>query len=106
MVRLKEEKVDDLLLFYPCFNSTMVRLKGIWDANRLYLRGQFQFHNGSIKSLMNLDVNDLVFKSFNSTMVRLKVDDVIERLDERLMFQFHNGSIKSVKGLRFLPSLD
>ena len=59
------------LLFYHCFNSTMVRLKESRDKR-----------------------NDAIKLSFNSTMVRLKVERNMPLLRSLAVFQFHDGSIK------------
>ena len=61
---------------------------------RGFIEYRFQFHNGSIKRLLNC-YSRVLNKSFNSTMVRLKVvSDEFMALPEN-KFQFHNGSIKS-----------
>ena len=55
-----------------CFNSTMVRLKGIIKRCRAEAKELFQFHNGSIKSAFYHNGHG----NYSA-------------------FQFHNGSIKS-----------
>ena len=73
--------MDDQPDRYRGFNSTMVRLKDTDYPERLIEspdKDEFQFHNGSIKSLADRR-SELVLKEegvdqlcFNSTMVRLK----------------------------------
>jgi len=72
MVRLKPRQN-----FYPgrfliCFNSTMVRLKLMQLKKGERRKKKFQFHNGSIKTVIIRDPNIL-----------------------EIVFQFHNGSIKT-----------
>ena len=50
MVRLKDQRVWDLLTTSQRFNSTMVRLKARWSGQLPEQYYRFQFHNGSIKS--------------------------------------------------------
>ena len=73
MVRLK---VNVNVILEPAaigFNSTMVRLKGFLVPAIVRATLQFQFHNGSIKSLVAKPAPTNVSKPcFNSTMVRLK----------------------------------
>ena len=51
MVRLKVLLILLSLKFFKYFNSTMVRLK-VGSENSLALFALFQFHYGSIKSLL------------------------------------------------------
>ena len=56
----------------------------------------FQFHKGTIKTLMVLN-NQYYNNSFNSIKVRLKLYDFC--LGRKLpLFQFHKGTIKTVDG--------
>ena len=72
MVRLKVDRAYNPQI-KSSFNSTMVRLKDGSHGWRSHLETlKFQFHNGSIKSI----VRD-------------------HRLTTCVVFQFHNGSIKS-----------
>ncbi len=95
MVRLKAIRNASLRANPLSFNSTMVRLKAelvIKDGGKFIA---FQFHNGSIKSLL-IRFDPQRIPGFNSTMVRLK-EALQTELDAFLSeFQFHNGSIKSV----------
>jgi len=52
----------------------------------------FQFHNGSIKGLLEAWLR-LYIGCFNSTMVRLKAT-LKKAMKTNPEFQFHNGSIK------------
>ena len=49
----------------------MVRLKQVMELRETKKRLKFQFHNGSIKTILSIPYNYL-YNSFNSTMVRLK----------------------------------
>ena len=81
------------LCLFPsgCFNSTMVRLKYIYDQPK---PGGivFQFHYGSIK-IHRRRRQDLQQRRFNSTMVRLKSCRTVF-MSWICGFQFHYGSIK------------
>ena len=61
------------MMGFPCFNSTMVRLKVIICFS-----------------------SSFVLISFNSTMVRLKAMFVKRKMAAPTLFQFHYGTIKSV----------
>ncbi len=75
------------------FNSKMVRLKGLKKGGKGGGTGLFQFQNGAIKRLGDLEF--LVLQQrFNSKMVRLKVAGVAPHL-HGFLFQFQNGAIKS-----------
>ena len=78
----------------------MVRLKvGLLNQALAKREGQFQFHNGSIKSMSFFSENLYEQLCFNSTMVRLKeVLDINGNVITEA-FQFHNGSIKSKRDL-------
>ena len=71
----------------------MVRLKGGFQEVGLFNDYQFQFHNGSIKSLEISDaIAEVVVFQFHNGSIKRKC---IARLWQRgLQFQFHNGSIK------------
>ena len=71
MVRLKGVFPPGTFPSRASFNSTMVRLK---ERGRKLREGceQFQFHYGSIKGLLSFSICALICLSFNSTMVRLK----------------------------------
>ena len=69
---IKRDDEVNIVIYQPSFNSTMVRLKGISTAFIEKDSYQFQFHNGSIKSLSNM-----------------------QQAEKPNAFQFHNGSIKS-----------
>ena len=73
MVRLKALNNNIAKVRTPGFNSTMVRLKDPCPSRRHQAYRQFQFHNGSIKSNLDLFLPKIAQDSFNSTMVRLKV---------------------------------
>ena len=76
------------------FNSTMVRLKGE-TAQEKHSLAQFQFHNGSIKSIMGAVavLNWLRFQFHNGSIKRIILFELFYRVTVK--FQFHNGSIKS-----------
>ena len=77
-----------------CFNSILVRLKGTSLKRINAIKGQFQFHTGSIKSLSFADAKASTSSGFNSILVRLKVHHITSTHFEK-EFQFHTGSIKS-----------
>ncbi len=72
MVRLKAANVAGVPFANPCFNSKMVRLKGL-------------------RFILCFSQNG----SFNSKMVRLKDEGGESNSVPKLMFQFQNGTIKS-----------
>ena len=74
------------------FNSTMVRLKASVGVYGQYIRTDFQFHYGTIKSVICI-FSVITWSSFNSTMVRLKGNQV-RWCDQNPFFQFHYGTIK------------
>ena len=85
------------------FNSIKVRLK-LQAIAALALSGKrFQFHKGTIKTLLTL--SKLSFHShFNSIKVRLKP---LEETNEEAFaeFQFHKGTIKTLKVLAYAIGL-
>ena len=72
----------------------MVRLKVISFLPSCSHIPKFQFHNGSIKSLVSALAAVCPIYCFNSTMVRLKGLGVAIAGSLLAVFQFHNGSIK------------
>ena len=74
MVRLKGVYLLQSGLTRQRFNSTMVRLK-VQPFPKFKTASQlFQFHNGSIKRMQQPSESTLIISCFNSTMVRLKGD--------------------------------
>ena len=73
MVRLKVGGDEDSTITLSCFNSTMVRLKVALRFITMQDVLKFQFHNGSIKRMIQ-------------AFYRTKIEK----------FQFHNGSIKGL----------
>ena len=72
MVRLKAVAVHYENHFFHSFNSKMVRLKVLTYYPNGEVFKMFQFQNGSIKSLGNVN-KAAADEGFNSKMVRLKV---------------------------------
>ena len=71
----------------------MVRLKGIIMCIYHALPLLFQFHYGTIKSSVGMELLPIQ-AYFNSTMVRLKDATTVSKYDYTLLFQFHYGTIK------------
>ena len=70
MVQLKQHHVRAVLQLLFYFNSIMVQLKPVVGDN-VDVIVEFQFHNGTIKTLMQANLIDPP-NDFNSIMVQLK----------------------------------
>jgi len=103
------------------FNSTLVRFKRVcrsaicsscedvsiplWfdsntsDARPPIPRNQFQFHSGSIQTILPRGMPSASARCFNSTLVRFKPLTFPLQAIEIEMFQFHSGSIQTPRRL-------
>ena len=108
-----------------CFNSILVRLKGVHGGRRCCRTALFQFHSGTVKSTEGAEIGSIGtrFNSilvrlkapgnvvsgclvirFNSILVRLKVAMVASQLQGRYEFQFHSGTVKRTSpGFNYPP---
>ena len=95
MVRLKALIAQLAKANIESFNSTMVRLKVGYEPIVSRYFDVFQFHNGSIKSLLTQGAltSAHTFQFHNGSIKRFQ-STISDAAGES--FQFHNGSIKSV----------
>ena len=59
------------------------------------LRIRFQFHKGTIKTLLKFLTMFLLFTDFNSIKVQLKPNLFTDLQTPVVVFQFHKGTIKT-----------
>ena len=75
------------------FNSIVVRLKGFSRIGRKRCRRSFQFHSGSIKSIDDPVIHQIVtLFQFHSGSIKRNI--CWPRMTPSSKFQFHSGSIK------------
>ncbi|AFH48930.1 Hypothetical protein IALB_1219 [Ignavibacterium album JCM 16511] len=95
MVRLKQKRLDEFYAGQVSLNSTMVRLKLLYES---YLKdGQFSL-NSTMVRLKPINIGhaeELVKLCLNSTMVRLKHITANPGKADSFLSQFHYGSIKT-----------
>ena len=93
MVQLKLIRIVVNMYVDAHFNSIMVQLKLIAVLIYSELLSLFQFHNGTIKTLLQVTMLAL-WQNFNSIMVQLKPCAFLS-FHISCKFQFHNGTIKT-----------
>ena len=97
MVRLKDGEHKIIPLAVAGFNSTMVRLKAGRGERVRRKTYRFQFHNGSIKSIVALvHFDDVVLFQFHNGSIKSHYANPHKPYSVK--FQFHNGSIKREVG--------
>ena len=95
-VQLELFRKQVFLILCLSFNSIKVQLERAFGTLSNILQLLFQFHKGSIRTLMFW--NRIVFcvVSFNSIKVQLEQGIGIDWKNWRIMFQFHKGSIRTL----------
>ncbi len=78
---------------HVCFNSKMVRLKGVFGNDQVNRDLSFQFQNGTIKRirLRLIFIRASAFQFQNGTIKSILQVNMPKRVE---MFQFQNGTIK------------
>ena len=94
MVRLKDGGLQMLFCEIEKFQFHNGSIKSVVSRRGVVSR-RFQFHNGSIKSCTSIKLRSVWnwFQFHNGSIKRLYV---LSRLSRAGQFQFHNGSIKSI----------
>ena len=95
MVRLKVGKLQAWLDGRTCFNSIVVRLKGGLGVALSTTGASFQFHSGSIKSVLYCAQRKILAGWFQFHSGSIKRWTLWQRRKNTRRFQFHSGSIKS-----------